>query len=88
MFGVLFGIGLGATEVWLLKTLANGVTKGAGPPLWTVPLKLLAFPVFLLPVAFFWKDQLALSGIAAAVCLISGVVWLVCGSKKGKGGKA
>ena len=71
MVGILFGIGLGATEYFLLRRLIDSITKNKPIPVWAVLGKMIALAVFLVPCGLLVPKQLVHAGVSAVVVLLS-----------------
>lgn len=85
VIGIIFGLALGAVELWLLKRLTDGIKTGGSPPLWAALLNILALPVFLVPVGLLKSGELPHAGIAAAGVLIIGALVLFVKNQKAEG---
>lgn len=75
MVGLFLGILCGASELWLLYLLIDGVTKGRLRA-WVVLAKMAVLAVFLVPCAIWWADQLVVAGVATAGFLMIGSVFI------------
>ncbi len=69
MFGFLIGLLCGALEFKLLALLVDGIAKER-IRVWVIPAKMGVLALFLVPCAIWFRSQLLVAGITAALTLI------------------